>query len=311
MRRKAGFVVPTVYTPPGTPGYRPAFEEAQLIDCNLVLEGGAMRGLFTAGVLDFLMDNALMPKVAIGVSAGALNGLNYVAGQRGRSCYLNTKYCTDWRYLSMKSFARTGNVFNVGFVFDEIPNTLDPFDYNAYARSPLTLIAVSSDLERGEADYTVLQDAYAQLDYLRASASLPLLSQIVEIDGKKLLDGGICDSVPIAYSQALGATKHLVVLTQDVGYVKKPSKFMRVARRTYADYPLFVRRMETRHSEYNRVYQQVARMHDEGEIFVIRPSEPITVASMEHDPEKLYRLWQTGYEEARASFSALKSYLEI
>jgi predicted patatin/cPLA2 family phospholipase len=311
MRRKTGFTVPAVYTAPTTPDYRPAFEGARLIDCNLVLEGGAMRGLFTAGVLDFLMDNALMPKVAIGVSAGALNGLNYVAGQRGRSCYLNTKYCSDWRYLSMKAFARTGNALSVDFVFDEIPNRLEPFDYDGYARSPLSLITVSSDLERGEAEYTALHDPHAQIDYLRASASMPLLSQIIEIDGRKLLDGGICDSVPIAYSQATGATKHLVVLTQDAGYVKKPNRFMRVARRAYADYPLFVERMRSRHTEYNRVYQEIARMHDEGEIFVIRPPEPITVASMEHDAEKLYRLWQTGYEEARASFSALKSYLEI
>jgi predicted patatin/cPLA2 family phospholipase len=211
----------------------------------------------------------------------------------------------------MKAFARTGNALSVDFVFDEIPNKLDPFDYDAYARSPLTLIAVSSDLKRGEADYAVLRDARAQLDYLRASASMPLLSQIVEINGKKLLDGGICDSVPIAYSQSLGATKHLVVLTQDTGYVKKPNHFMRMARRVYADYPLFVERMRSRHTEYNRLYQQLARMHDEGEIFVIRPPKPITVASMEHDPEKLYRLWQTGYEEARLALPALKSYLGV
>ncbi|MDR1185466.1 MAG: patatin family protein [Coriobacteriales bacterium] len=311
MRKSSGFIVPVVYTAPGTPGYRPVWKDAQIIDCNLVLEGGSMRGQFTAGVLDFLMDNALMPKVAIGVSAGALNGFNYVAGLRGRSCYLNTKYCNDWRYLSMRSFAQTGNAFNVEFVFDTIPNVLDPFDYDAYVHSPLTLITVSSNLELGAADYTILRDARTQLDYLRASASMPLLSTIVEIDGKKLLDGGICDSVPLEYSQTTGAAKHIVVLTQDAGYVKKQNKFMRLAHRAYADYPLFISRMESRHSEYNRVYRQVARMHDEGEIFVIRPPQPVTVSSMEHDPEKLYRLWQTGYEEARLAFPALLRYLDL
>jgi predicted patatin/cPLA2 family phospholipase len=310
-KRSARFAVPEVYAIPGDPNYCLAYENARIIDCNLVLEGGAMRGQFTAGVLDFLMDNALMPKVAIGVSAGALNGLNYVAGLRGRSCYLNTKYCTDWRYLSMRSFAKTGNALGVAFAFDEIPNVLEPFDYDAYARSPLTLITVSSNLELGEADYTALRDARTQMDYLRASAAMPLLSDIVKIDEKKLLDGGICDSVPIEYSLATGATKHIIVLTQDAGYVKKPTRLTRLAHRAYADYPLFVNRMESRHTEYNRVYRRVAQMHDEGEVFVIRPPQPITVASMEHDPEKLYRLWETGYEEAHLSFPALLNYLDL
>jgi predicted patatin/cPLA2 family phospholipase len=292
-------------------GYRPAWEGATLVDGNLVLEGGAMRGQFTAGVLDFLMDNALFPRTAIGVSAGALNGLNYVAGSRGRSCYLNTKYCTDWRYLSMRSFFLTGNAFNVKYVFDRIPNKIDHFDYDAYARSPLTLISVSSDLERGEADYATLRDARRQMDYLRASAAMPLVSRIVKVDNKKLLDGGICDSVPIDRSRSTGAERHLIVLTQAAGYVKGPDRLMPLARRLYADYPLFVERMEHRHIDYNRVYKHVARMHDTGEVFVIRPPAPVTVASMEHDPKKLYELYLTGYEEARKRFPALQSYLGL
>jgi predicted patatin/cPLA2 family phospholipase len=305
------FKVPTVYTPLGSPDYRPAWEEAQPIDCNLVLEGGAMRGQFTAGVLDFLMDNALLPKTVIGVSAGALNGLNYVAGSRGRSCYLNTKYCTDWRYLSIRSFMLTGNAFNVRQVFDRIPNKLDPFDFDAYAHSPLSLITVSSDLTLGEADYTVLRDARTQMGYLRASSAMPLVSQTVEIDGKKLLDGGICDSVPIDYSKMTGAQRHVVVLTQADGYVKEPNKLMPLVHRKYADYPLFVERVKYRHLDYNRVYRRVAHMHEHGEAFVIRPPAPVTVASMEHDPERLYRLWEVGYAEAQRNSGALQDYLGL
>jgi predicted patatin/cPLA2 family phospholipase len=307
----AGFTVPAVYTPPGAPGYRPAWEGIQPLDCNLVLEGGAMRGQFTAGVLDFFMDNAIFPKTVIGVSAGALNGFNYVAGLRGRTCYLNTKYCTDWRYLSLRSFALTGNALNVQQVFDRIPNQLDPFDYDAYARSPIDLTVVSSDLVRGEADYTALRDAHAQLDYLRASAAMPLVSQIVEVDGKKLLDGGICDSVPIGRSKATGVQRHIVVLTQAGGYMKGANRLMPLVRRRYADFPLFVERMEHRHIDYNRAYLHVARMHGTGEAFVIRPPEPVTVASMERDPQKLYELYLVGYREAERRFSELQSYLGL
>jgi predicted patatin/cPLA2 family phospholipase len=309
--RLNSFTIPPVYTAPDTPGYRPAYEDAQILDCNLVLEGGAMRGQFTAGVLDFLMDHALLPRRVIGVSAGALNGLNYVAGMRGRSCYLNTKYCTDWRYFSMRSYALTGNAFNVEYVFDRIPNELEPFDFDAYARSPLSLITVASDLVRGEAVYTTLSDARAQMDYLRASSAMPLVSKTVEIDGAQLLDGGICDSVPLEYAQSTGATKHLVILTQDASYTKGPNELMALARRKYAAYPLFVERIERRHLDYNRAYQQAAYMHEKGEVFVIRPPAPVTVSSMEHDPHKLYALYRTGYEEAQKNLPALNTYLGI
>ncbi|MDR0350385.1 MAG: patatin-like phospholipase family protein, partial [Coriobacteriales bacterium] len=142
--RLRSFRLPAIYVPFTDASYRPAWESIEALECNLVLEGGAMRGQFTAGVLDLLMDEGLLPRTTIGVSAGALNGLNFVAGARGRSCYLNTTYCTDWRYFSMRSYALTGNALNVDYVFNRIPNELDPFDFDAYARSPLTLITVAS-----------------------------------------------------------------------------------------------------------------------------------------------------------------------
>jgi predicted patatin/cPLA2 family phospholipase len=211
----------------------------------------------------------------------------------------------------MRSFMVSGNVFNVKYVFERIPHELDPFDFGAYARSPLTLVAVSSNLELGEADYASLQDARTQIDYLRASAAVPLISRPVEIDGKKLLDGGICDSIPIGHSLKTGARRQVIVLTQDAGYVKQPNTMMPLLRLAYSKYPLFVRRMAQRHLDYNRVYRQVARMHEEGEVFVIRPSEPVTVSNMEHDPEKLYQLYLSGYKEVQKNWPALQRYLDI
>ena len=194
--------------------HEPAWRGHDVAPVDLVLEGGAMRGQFTAGVLDAFMDRGLFCERTVGVSAGALCGYNYVAGDAGRSCYLNVKYAGDWRYLSLKSFVRTGNACGRDFAFNVIPNELEPFDYEAFNSSPMRLVAVSSDLDSGEADYHEFTDALDDVDYLIASSSMPLVSQIVEVDGKHLLDGGTCDSVPVLYSLLTGPAKRIVVLTQ-------------------------------------------------------------------------------------------------
>lgn len=297
------------YSPADT-NRAPAWEGHSILDVNLVLEGGAMRAQFTAGVLDFFMDHGVWCRHVIGTSAGSLCGYNYVAGEVGRTCFLNTKYCDDPRYLSMRNFAMTGNAIGTKLMFDEIPNEIDPFDYDGFDRSPMKLTAVSSDLELGEADYHVLENGH-DTQYLLASSSLPLVSKIVEVDGKKLLDGGPCDSVPLLHSMLMGtARKHIVVLTQDATYRKKPNKTMLLVRRVYADYPLFCDRMEHRHFEYNRCYRWVERLHDAGEVFMIRPPEPVTVGSMERDPEKLFALYEQGYAQAAAQWDDLQRYLE-
>jgi predicted patatin/cPLA2 family phospholipase len=300
-----------LYCSPTEPGYRPSWEGATIVEANLVLEGGAMRGAFTAGVLDYLLDEGVTPRCAIGVSAGALVGYNYVAGARGRSCYLNTKYCTDWRYFSMRSFMLTGNAFNVRFVFDRIPNKLESFDYDGFRHSPLRLTAVCSNLQTGEADYTVVTDPVAHLPYVRASASMPMVSKIVTIDNKLLLDGGAADSVPLTYSQLTGANRHVVVLTQHDGFEKKPNRLMPLIQRRYAKYPHYVERLKYRHVDYNRAYRQAKRMAEAGEIFLLRPPMPVDVASMEHDPAKIRALYEVGYEQTRQNFSALTSYLGL
>lgn len=290
--------------------YPPAWDGHAASPVNLVLEGGAMRGQFTAGVLDFFMDQKLFCERVIGVSAGALCGYNYVAGQNGRACYLNMKYCDDWRYLSMKSFVRTGNACGRAFTFDEIPNVLEPFNYPAFDQSPMQLVAVSSNLRTGEADYHEFTDSAADLPYLIASSSMPLVSQIVDIDGKLLLDGGTCDSVPIVYSMLTGAKKHIVVLTQAADFVKTPNKLMAILRQRYALYPYFLERLQHRHYDYNRMYRALPRLQDEGKLFLIQPPEPVTIGNMEKDPDKLLALYEQGYGEAAKRWPALQAYLE-
>lgn len=293
-------------------GSRPAWKGAEIADVDLILEGGAMRAQFTAGVLDVFMDRGLFCGRTIGVSAGALCGYNYVAGAKGRSCYLNVKYCDDWRYLSLKSFVRTGNAYGREFAFERIPNELEPFDARAFDESPLKLVAVSSNLATGEADYHELASAREGTPYLIASSSMPLVSQIVEIDGKLLLDGGACDSVPYLFSllTAPRERKRIVVLTQADGYVKSPNRLMPLLHQRYAEFPYYLERLQSRHFHYNRTYRALMRSRDEGKLFVIRPPEPVEVASMEKDPGKLMDLYEQGCAEAVRLRDDLQRYLE-
>ncbi len=291
--------------------HEPAWRGCEVTHANLVLEGGAMRGQFTAGVLDFLMEHKLFCDEVIGVSAGALCGYCYVAGDMGRTCFLNMKYANDPRYLSMKSFVNTGNACGREFAFHEVPEKLEPFNFDAYATSPITLTAVSSNLETGEADYHVIRDLSddGDLPYLMASSSMPLVSHVVEVDGKKLLDGGTCDSVPITYSRLTGAKKHIVVLTQDATYKKSPNKLMPILQGTYSDYPYYLERLRYRHVDYNRTYRNLVRLEQAGEIVVVRPQRPVTIASMEHDQDKLLDLYAQGYEAAARKWPAIQEYL--
>ena len=289
----------------------PAWEGRPVLDANLVLEGGAMRSLFTAGVLDVLMDAGIVCRRAIGTSAGALCGYNYVAGATGRTCYVNVNFAPDPRYLSLRSFVKTGNVYGREFSFDEIPNRIEPFDYDAFRRSPIELVAVSSDLDLGEADYHVVADPVEDLPYVIASSSMPLVSRIVEVDGKRLLDGGTCDSFPVDFSRATGAAKHIVVLTQDASYRKRPDRLLALEHQRYADFPLYLERLEHRYYEYNRTVRRVERMAEAGEAFLVRPERPVGVSNIEHDQAKLFALYEHGVETMAKALPALERYLEI
>ena len=317
MARDANELVETIVShakeaaanPPSENPYPPAYAGRATTGASLVLEGGAMRSLFTAGVLDVMMERGLFCERVIGVSAGALMGYNYVAGAIGRGCYINLEYCADKRYLSMASFAATGDVYGRAFAFDEIPNKLERFDYRAFDESPMRLVAVSSVLESGEADYHELENGEDGMPYLIASSSMPLVSRIVEVDGKKLLDGGTCDSVPIVYSMLTRPGKHIVVRTQHPDYRKKPNKLMALMRQRYGAYPHFLDRVQTRHVEYNRMCRALPQLHDEGAAFVIAPPAPVEVSNIEHDQGKLLALYEQGVAEAARVWHNLERYL--
>lgn len=311
MRRTSFDVTELNYIP--SHRQTPVWQSHGIEPFDLILEGGAMRSLFTAGVTDFFLEQGLLAQHVIGTSAGALCGLNYVAGDIGRTAYLNMKYCSDPRYLSMRNFAKTGNALGIDLIFHEIPHTLDPFDFSAFEQSPLLLTSVASNLELGDADYHTFSDTFTERDntYLIASSSMPFVSRIVEVDGKKLLDGGTCDSVPYLFSMFCGTKRQVVVLTQHEGYIKKPLKLTSLAHAAYGMYPHYVDRLINRHFEYNLTYRRLARMHESGQIFVIRPLQPVTVASMENDPEKLFALYQQGYRQALLQWEDLQRYLEV
>ncbi len=289
----------------------PAYTGKPVLPVSLVLEGGGMRCQFTAGVLDFFMEQGLVCEQVIGVSAGALSGANYVAGLYERTSFLNMKYCTDERYFSMRSFARTGNVCGRDFMFREVMDELEPFDKTWFTNSPMKLIAVSSNLETAKPDYHEIRDLKVDEPYLVATSSLPMLSQIVNVHGKKLLDGGTTDSIPYAYSMSTGYEKHVVVLTQHAEYEKRPSKLMPMARRIYSDYPEYVDVMENRYHVYNDVHREALRLHEEGKIFALVPKVPIALKVLERDPDALLRVYAEGYEVAAENWPALKAYLGI
>lgn len=296
----------------GTPAFaeKPAYDGHPVQPVTLVLEGGGLRCQFTSGVLDFFMERGLVCEHIIGVSAGALSGMNYAAGLHGRTAFMNLKYCDDDRYFSMKSFRQTGNVCGREFIFHELMDNLLPFDKRWYTDSPMRLTAVSTNLITGEADYHHVRSFDADLDYLIASSSLPFLSQPVCVDGKILLDGGTVDSIPFEYALGLGsANKVVVVLTQDATYRKKPGKLLPITERKYRAYPYYVERLRQRWHEYNRTQRNVLRAHDEGRLFALLPDRPVTIKSLETDREKLLDLYAQGYEQAALHWDELRAFI--
>ena len=298
-----------VDNPPSGVSFSPCYQNIPAVPANLVLEGGGMRALFTAGVLDYFLDKGLLFDTVIGVSGGALSGYNYVAGLKNRTAYLNIKYAPDPRYLSLKSYRISGNAFNREVSFNLLPNHIEPMDYDAFDHSPMSLVAVVSNLETGEAEYPLVLDSRNDLPYVIASSSMPLVSEIVEKDGKKLLDGGVCDSIPIGYSLPTTNNHPVVICTRPEEYVRKPNPLMALVNLMYHDYPYFVERMAQRHYDYNRTTRALTRMHERGQCFVIRPAKAVEVSNMENDQSKLLDLYEQGVKAAAQSYDGLLSYL--
>lgn len=275
---------------------------------GLVLEGGAMRGMFTAGVLDVLLDEQIAVDGAVTVSAGALFGINYPAKQRGRVLRYNLKYLHDKRYMGWHSLFTTGNVVNKEFAFYELPFTLDPFDQATFAASQIDFWVTLTNIETGEPEYVKITDAFAQMEALRATSAMPMVSRVVEIEGKKYLDGGISDSIPLDKAMALGYDKIIVILTRPLDYRKKPSNNW-LFKLFYRNYPKLIERWANRYAEYNQAVEKVIEMEKAGKIFVIRPSESLDISRLEKDLAKVQAMYDLGVKDGQAALSELKDYL--
>lgn len=277
---------------------------------GLILEGGAMRGLFTAGVTDVLMENGITFDGGIGVSAGATFGCNYKSHQIGRTYEYNIKYCDDERYGSWKSFFKTGDVYEADFCYNMIPNELEPFDYETFEKNPMEFYYVATDVETGKAVYhkaTTGKDE--DLLWVRASASMPIVSQIVEVDGYKLLDGGISDSIPIRFFESIGYDHNVVILTQPRNFVKEKNSLLPIIRISLKDYPKCIEAIEKRHHVYNETTFYIKGREALGHCLVIQPEEPLNISAMEDNPEEIDRVYQLGRKAGEKYLEPVKAFL--
>lgn len=265
----------------------------------LVMEGGAMRGMFTCGVLDVLMENGISFDGAVGVSAGATFGCNIKSRQIGRALRYNKKYCKDKRYHSIRSLLTTGDIYNVPFCYDELPYKLDKWDIDAFRANPMEFYCVATDINTGKPVYHKCETGGKEdIIWIQASASMPLVSRPVEINGGVYLDGGISDSIPLKFMEGLGYDKILVIETQPKDYVKGKQKYMTLVRWMLRKYPNMIKAMEERYLMYNEQKRYVREKEEKGEIEVIRPLAPLNISPVETDEKELERVYQLGRAEA-------------
>ena len=276
---------------------------------GLVLEGGAMRGMFTAGIIDVMMEHGVDPDGLIGVSAGAAFGCNYKSRQPGRALRYNKRFARDKRYCSWQSWWKTGDLYNAEFGYHIIPTQYDHFDDQAFEENPMDFYAVCTDVETGEAVYKKLEKS-GQLtyDWIRASASMPLASKVVELEGRKLLDGGVADSIPLAYFESIGYERDVVILTQPDGYVKEHNRLMPLMRIALRKYPRMIEAMDKRHLMYNRELGYVYEAETTGRALVIRPEQTLPIGHISHDPEEMQRVYDIGRETGNKYIEKIKEF---
>lgn len=272
----------------------------------LILEGGGMRGVFTCGVLDSLMDRGIRFPYTIGVSAGACNGLSYMSHQRGRAKYSNIDMLDKYHYIGLKHLIFKRNIMDFDLLFDTFPNSIIPYDYEAYSANDARFEMVTTNIVTGKAEYfEEKHDPKRIIDIVKASSSLPYVCPIAEVDGIKMLDGGIADSIPTRRARELGYTEQVVVLTRNKGY-RKPEGRSFVPPLLYRRYPALREALAMRNTIYNQQITEVEELEARGEITVIRPERPIEVGRMERDTSKLLALYEEGYACAeRLTFSVL------
>ena len=276
---------------------------------GLVLEGGAFRGLFTAGIIDVMMEKGVWPDGLIGVSAGAAFGCNYKSRQPGRAIRYNMRFARDPRYSGLRSLLTTGNYFNAEFAYHIMPAELDLFDGEAFERNPMVFYAVCTDVLTGEPVYRQLTEATDEsYDWIRASASMPLASKVVEIGSHKLLDGGVADSIPLAFFEQAGYTRNVVILTQPLGYVKHHSRLMPLMRIMLKKYPQMVEALDRRYLMYNAELEYVAQAEREGRCLVIRPDEKLPIGHVSHDAAAMKRVYDIGRDMGMRRLDDIKAF---
>ena len=276
---------------------------------GLVLEGGGMRALFTAGVLDALLDiKELDIDGIVGVSAGALFGVNYVSGQKERAIRYNKKYARDKRYMGFYSWITTGNAVNEEFAFYEIPFKLDVFDQEKFKQSKIDFYVVMTNVESGKPEYVLIKDVFKQMEYLRATSALPFASKIIEINGKKYLDGGISDSIPIDYCEGLGYDKIILVLTRPKN-THKEDKLNFLYKLVYRKYPNLLERLINMGKDYEVVLKKIEDLENKKKIFVIRPPKVLKIGRLEKNEDRIQNVYDIGLNTGIKEKENLLKYL--
>ena len=276
---------------------------------GLVLEGGGFRGMYTCGVIDVFMENHIDFDQVVGVSAGAAFGCNIKSRQIGRALRYNKRFCRDPRYSGLKSFIKTGDLYNKEFAYGIVPTILDPFDTKTFKENPIRFTLVCTDIHTGKPIYHEIENGDAtDIEWIRASASIPIVSKPVKLDGYELLEGGVSDSIPVDWMLER-SSKTVVVLTRDKSYRKKPMKYINLLKKAFKEYPKLQKALDNRHIVYNETLDRIEQLEREGRIFVIRPSKPIACAMIEKDPNHLQEIYDVGRKDALNYLNDLKEYL--
>ena len=279
---------------------------------GLVLEGGALRGLYTAGVLDTLMDNNINIDGIIGVSAGALFGVNYFSNQKGRVLRYSLKYSKNLRYMSILSYLLTGNVVNKNFAYYKVSNNLDKFDNETFIKNNKDFYLVASNIESGLPEYIKITNPLKEMELLRATSAIPFYTKIVDYDNKKYLDGAITDSIPYEFLKSLGYDKIVIILTRDIDYIKPElsDKQIKKIKNKYKRYPNFINALINRPKVYNAIVNKILIDEKNNDVFVIRPSKQINIKTIERNNKVLKSIYDLGIKDANNSIDKLKKYIK-
>ncbi len=266
--------------------------------------------MYTSGVLDAFMDKGLYFKNIYAVSAGCYNALSYLSRQRGRSYRVNTTFLNDKRYINFRSMMTRGSAVNTDFIFEEVFKNLDPFDYEEFKKNCHYFYAVSTNCDTGEAHYALVKDLDKDVEYVKASAALPLFTKLVKVDGLVLTDGGVADSIPVSRAFEDGFVNNVVILTRPKGFLLGENKFMKLNKIKYKKYPKLVEAMGNRHFKYNDTLSLINELEEEGKVIVIRPKESLNIANLEKNKERIKAIYEMGYKDGLEYVDKVKEFIK-